>query len=96
MQFGASLGQILNATAETEGSHFAIQHQLGVSPVRPTANLRGEPSLNWCGTKWGPQKLVAKPPFAVILKTYFVNREVYLVRKTRYEFIKKGRGNGGE
>ncbi len=46
--------------------------------------------------KYSTQKLVAKRPFAGILKTYLVKREAYIVRNTRYELIKKGRSNGGE
>ena len=34
--------------------------------------------------------------FAVILESYLAKREVYIVWKTGYELIKKGRGNGGE
>jgi|GEM_PF-5840726 len=43
--------------------------------------------------KWDSRKLVAKTPFAVILKTCLVKREAYLSFKRR---VKKGCGNGGE
>ncbi len=46
--------------------------------------------------KYSTRKLVAKTPFAVILESYLAKREVCIVRNTRYELIKKGRGNGGE
>ena len=46
--------------------------------------------------KYSTRKLVAKTPFAVILKSYLAKREAYIVRNPRYELIKKGRGNGGE
>ena len=37
----------------------------------------------------GPQKLVAKPPFAVILNTYLVKREAYLVEKRDTNLLRK-------
>jgi len=43
--------------------------------------------------KMDSRKLVAKTPFAVILKTCLVKREAYLSFKRR---VKKGCGNGGE
>jgi acetyl-CoA carboxylase biotin carboxyl carrier protein len=36
-----------------------------------------------------PQKLVAKPPFAVILNTYLVKREAYLVEKRDTNLLRK-------
>jgi acetyl-CoA carboxylase biotin carboxyl carrier protein len=37
----------------------------------------------------GPRKLVAKPSFAVILNTYFVKREAYLVEKRDMNLLRK-------
>jgi hypothetical protein len=71
-----------------------IQRQNRDFQFRNPAPIELRLTPNWCGTKLGTQKLVAKPPLTVILKTYLVKREIYLVRKTRCEFLKKGHGNG--